>query len=88
MLPQIVPVSTTVILIRLIESFKIIDMPQIMTGGGPGTATESVSLHAYNFWRARDYGGSAALAYLLLLVSTFVAVVFVNIIRRRLLERV
>ena len=33
------PVSTTVILIRLIEGFKIVDLPNILTGGGPGTAT-------------------------------------------------
>jgi multiple sugar transport system permease protein len=86
--PQIVPVSTTVLLIRLIESFKMLDMPQIMTNGAPGTATESVTLQAFNAWRALDLGGAAALAYLLLIVSTFVAVVFVNIIRRSLLERV
>jgi ABC-type sugar transport system permease subunit len=85
-LPEVIPVSTTVILIRLIESFKIIDMPNILTGGGPGTATESITLQAYVGWRASDLGGSAALAYLLLIVSTFTALVFVNFIRRRLLE--
>jgi multiple sugar transport system permease protein len=87
-LPQVIPVSTTVLLIRLIESFKILDMPQIMTNGAPGTATESVTLQAYNAWRALDWGGAAALAYLLLIVSTFAAVFFVNIVRRDLLERV
>jgi multiple sugar transport system permease protein len=85
-LPEILPVSLTLILIRIIESFKIIDMPQVLTRGGPGTATEPVSLHAYNIWRAGDWGGSAALSYLLLFVVTFVALVFVNSIRRRVLE--
>ncbi len=84
-LPEILPVSLTLILIRIIESFKIIDMPQVLTRGGPGTATEPVSLHAYNIWRAGDWGGSAALSYLLLFVVTFVALVFVNSIRRRVL---
>ncbi|CAG1022956.1 partial Melibiose/raffinose/stachyose import permease protein MelD, partial [Methylococcales bacterium] len=86
-LPQIIPVSTTVILIRLIEGFKMIDMPQALTYGAPGTASESVTLQIYNSWRALDLGGSAALAYLLLVVSTFIAVVYVTIIRRSLLER-
>ena len=85
-LPQIIPVSTTVILIRLIEAFKIIDMPSVLTYGGPGTATESVTLHAFTSWRALNLGESAALAYMLLIIVTFVALVFVNIIRRRLLE--
>jgi multiple sugar transport system permease protein len=83
-IPSIIPVSTTLILIRLIEAFKIIDMPNILTGGGPGTATESVTLHSYNLWRTTDLGTSAALAYLLLVVVTFIATIYVNTIRRRL----
>jgi multiple sugar transport system permease protein len=82
-LPQIAPVSFTLILIRTIEAFKIIDLPNILTYGGPGTATESVTLYAYNQWRALDLGLSAAIAYLLLIVVTFVAMVYVRIIRRR-----
>jgi multiple sugar transport system permease protein len=85
-LPDIVPISTTVILIRLIETFKIIDVPNALTGGGPGTATESLTLHAFNNWRALDLGLSSALAYLLLFIVTFVAMVFVNIIRRRVMK--
>jgi multiple sugar transport system permease protein len=85
-LPQILPVSTTVILIRLIEAFKIIDMPNILTGGGPGTATESMTLHAYKAWRALDLGGSAAVAYLLLFLVTFISVLYVNVVRQRAVE--
>ncbi|MEO1250527.1 MAG: sugar ABC transporter permease, partial [Pseudomonadota bacterium] len=33
--PQIVPVAATVMLIRIIEAFKIVDLPNIMTSGGP-----------------------------------------------------
>jgi multiple sugar transport system permease protein len=84
--PEIVPVSTTVILIRMIETFKIIDVPNALTGGGPGTATESLTLHAFNNWRAIDYGLSAAISYILLFIVTYVAMVFVNIVRRRVLE--
>jgi multiple sugar transport system permease protein len=84
--PQLIPVSLTVLMIRIIEGFKIVDMPQVLTQGGPGTATESVTLQALNSWRALDLGGSAAMAYLLLFVVTFTALVFVNFIRRRLLE--
>jgi multiple sugar transport system permease protein len=85
-LPQIAPVSLTLILIRLIEAFKIIDMPRLLTGGGPGTATESIALHAYNEWRSPNLGGSAALSYLLLILVTFVALMFVNTVRQQILE--
>lgn len=85
--PQIVPVSLTVILIRIIEAFKIIDLPNVLTNGGPGTATESLTLFSFISWRTLDLGGSAAIAYSLLIVVTFVAMVFVNLIRRRFEER-
>ena len=85
-LPQILPVSLTLILIRTIEAFKIIDLPNILTGGGPGTATESLTFHAYNLWRSSDLGESAAVSYILLFIVTFVAIVIVNSVRRRLME--
>jgi multiple sugar transport system permease protein len=81
--PQILPATSTVVLIRLIEAFKIVDLPNVLTNGGPGTATESLTLHAYTIWRALDIGGSAAVAYMLLIVVTFVGISYVNLFRRR-----
>ena len=86
-LPQLIPVSLTLVLIRTIEAFKIVDLPQVLTGGGPGTATESLSLQALLEWRAVNLGGSAALAYVLLFVTTFVALLIVNYGRRRAIAR-
>jgi multiple sugar transport system permease protein len=85
-LPSILPVCTTVVLIRLIEAFKIIDLPNILTNGGPGTATESLSLHAYIHWRTLDLGQSAAVAYSLLFIVTVAALSYVNLVRRRVAE--
>ena len=85
-LPAILPVCTTVVLIRLIEAFKIIDLPNILTNGGPGTATESLSLHAYIRWRTLDLGQSAAVAYSLLFIVTIAALSYVNVVRRRVAE--
>lgn len=86
-LPQIAPVSLTLILIRMIEAFKIIDIPRILTGGGPGTATESLTLHAYIEWRSPNLGGSSAISYLLLILVTFIAIMFVNVVRQQIIEK-
>ena len=85
-LPAILPVCATVVLIRLIEAFKIIDLPNILTNGGPGTATESLSLHAYIRWRTLNLGESAAIAYSLLFIVTVAALSYVNVVRRRVAE--
>jgi len=80
--PQILPVSTTVILIRMLEAFKIVDLPNVLTNGGPGTATESLTLHSFIAWRTLDLGGSAAIAYTLLLLVTFIAITYVTFVRK------
>ena len=85
-LPQILPVSTTLILIRMIESFKIVDLPNILTNGGPGTATESLTLQSFFTWRALDLGASAAIAYTLLFLVTFIGISYVSLFRRRVVE--
>jgi len=84
--PQIAPVTATLVLIRLIEAFKIVDLPNVLTSGGPGTATESLTLHAFIAWRTLDIGGSAAVAYLLLLVVTLAVLAYLRLVRRRLTE--
>ncbi|MEL6463730.1 MAG: sugar ABC transporter permease [Pseudomonadota bacterium] len=76
--PQALPVAVTVLLIRMIEAFKIVDLPNIMTGGGPGSATESMTLHSMYIWRANDLGSSAAIAYLLLILTVVVCASFFN----------
>jgi multiple sugar transport system permease protein len=81
--PAIAPIAATVVLIRLIEAFKIIDLPNVLTGGGPGLATESLTLHSFIAWRTQDLGGSAAVGYMLLFISTIVCVSFFNFVVRR-----
>jgi multiple sugar transport system permease protein len=65
---------------------KIVDLPNILTNGGPGTATESLTLHAFLAWRTLDLGGSAAVAYILLFVVTFLGTSYVNLVRHRVTE--
>lgn len=85
--PEILPVSLTLILIRMIEAFKIVDLPNVMTNGGPGTATESLTLQAFINWRAIELGSSAAVAYMLLFTVTFFGMIFVNLIRHQAVEK-
>ena len=84
--PSIAPVAATVVLIRAIEAFKIIDLPNVLTNGGPGIATESLTLHAFGEWRALNLGGSASVAYVLLFVSTIACVSFFNYVVKPMRE--
>lgn len=81
--PAIAPTAATVMLIRIIEAFKIIDLPNVLTNGGPGIATESMTLHSFFAWRTQDLGGSAAIAYMLLFISVVISVSFFHFVVRR-----
>lgn len=85
-LPLLLPVSATIILIRMIEAFKIVDLPNVLTSGGPGTATESLTLHSFFAWRTFDLGGSAAIAYMLLFVIIVIGISYVNLVHRPVME--
>jgi multiple sugar transport system permease protein len=81
--PSIAPAAATVVLIRLIEAFKIVDLPNVLTNGGPGTATESLTLHAFIAWRTQQLGESAAIGYMLLFLVTVTCVSFFNFVVQR-----
>ena len=48
-MPMLKPIITIALIIRTLEAFKIFDVPYIMTQGGPGTATETISIFLYQF---------------------------------------
>jgi multiple sugar transport system permease protein len=61
-LPLLRPVIFVAVLFRTLQSFGIFDLVYVMTGGGPGGATETVALYTYrNFMRYLDFGYGAAL---------------------------
>jgi multiple sugar transport system permease protein len=45
--PLMLPISLTAIILRVIFELKLIDVVRVVTGGGPGSATDTVSLFIY-----------------------------------------
>jgi multiple sugar transport system permease protein len=85
--PLLLPTSITVILIRALEAFKLFDIVVVMTGGGPGTATETVTRYAYLV--AMKYGNlgyASAIAYSLLIMVIIFSMLFLNTVRQRVAE--
>ena len=61
-LPLLLPQIIVATLFRFAQAFGIFDLMQVMTGGGPGGATEVVALYIYsNAMRYLDFGYSSAL---------------------------
>lgn len=82
--PMLAPVSITVILIRALEAFKLFDIVVVMTGGGPGTATETVTMYAYMVgMKSGNLGYASAIAYSLLVLVIVFSMIFLNSLRGR-----
>lgn len=63
------PISFTAILIRGLETFKIVDIIRVTTGGGPGTSTESLVMYVFQQALGNgNYSYAAAIAYVLLVM--------------------
>lgn len=77
-LPLMAPTLWLILLLRLVDAFKVFDIPQSMTLGGPGRATEVYSMFTYRTGlRFFDHGFAAAQGFLLLvIVSVVVALLF------------
>ena len=81
--PILLPISLTVILIRGLEIFKIIDVVVVTTGGGPGSATESLTLYIFEQALSNgNYGYASAIAYVLLILVIIFATIFLTVGRR------
>jgi len=73
-LPRMKAVILIAIALRSIECFKIFDMLFVMTGGGPGVATESLSLFLYKqTFQSLEWSYVAAIGITVLVVLSVIA---------------
>jgi multiple sugar transport system permease protein len=81
MMPMLLPASMTAILLRSIEAFKLFDVVYLMTGGGPGVQTSTVTLSAYfTGLRSGDLGSAAAMTIILLIVVLIATTVLLRLL--------
>ncbi len=78
-LRQLRPLIMIVLLIRIMDVFREFDTPFILTGGGPGNATEMVALYTYRIgFKYLDMGYAAALSFTMLTAVLAVCYFFVR----------
>jgi len=83
--PLILPASIGAVLLRSIELFKLFDTVFILTGGGPGISTTTLTLHAYaTGLRVFAMGKAGAISILLLLLVIVISTLFLNFARKRI----
>lgn len=78
-LPMIKPVLLVVALTRALTSLKVFDLIFVLTNGGPGRSTETLSYAIYvDAFQRFDFGHSAALSWLLIALAMVLSIPLVR----------
>ena len=75
-MPLIKKTALLALLIRFMDVFRIFDSIYILTKGGPGTVTESLSLLIYKVnWIKNNLGAASSMSYAMMIIMFVIALV-------------
>jgi multiple sugar transport system permease protein len=77
--PLLRPVLVVTILFRSVEALRIFDIIFVLTGGGPGGATLSLSLLGYRYFSSGDFGYGSAISVVLFFLALAFSVGYVRL---------
>jgi multiple sugar transport system permease protein len=82
-LPLLLPVIVIGLLVRVMDTFKLFDIVYQLTGGGPGSVTETIAYYTYlQGFKFFSLGYTSAMAFVQLALITVVAQIFLRYQRR------
>jgi ABC-type sugar transport system permease subunit len=81
-LPLLRPAILVALIFRTLDAFRVFDLIYVLTGGGPGTATEPIALYTFNtLFQNLRFGYGAALSVVVFLVTFGLALAYVRLLR-------
>lgn len=79
-LPLMKPSILVALLFRLLDAFRVYDLLAVLTGGGPGGATETLSIYAYKLMIGQgNYGYGSTVVVAMFLCVALIAFFFVKV---------
>ncbi len=84
-LPYLLPGLTAVLILRSADVLKLFDMVFVMTRGGPGSATDLVSIYVQRVgFKVFDLGVASAQAILLLILTIVLSRIYIRVFYREI----
>ncbi len=77
--PLLKPVLVVALIFRTIDSLRVFDLIYVLTNGGPGGSTTSISLHGYQYFLLGDFGYGSAVSVVLFLVALCLSLAYIRI---------
>lgn len=83
-LPLLRPALLVAGIFRVLDAFRVFDLVYVITGGGPGTATEIVSLYAFTtLFQNLRFGYGSALSVITFGITFVLALAYIRALSRR-----
>ncbi|MBI2895754.1 MAG: extracellular solute-binding protein [Deltaproteobacteria bacterium] len=80
-LPLLKPAILVALLFRTLDAFRVFDLVYVLTGGGPGTATEPIALYTFtSLLQNLRFGYGSALSVIVFLATLVLAVVYIRVL--------
>jgi multiple sugar transport system permease protein len=73
------PALFVAVLFRTIDAIRVFDILYVLTGGGPGGETTSLSLYAYNFYLSGDMGYGSAISVIVFLMAFALSIIYIRL---------
>lgn len=87
-LPLLKPSILVALLFRTLDAFRVFDLIYVLTGGGPGGSTETLSIYSYKLmFEQTNFGYGSIVVILMFLCTAAIATIFVKVLGTNLMER-
>lgn len=87
-LPLLRPALAVAVMFRILQAFGLFDLPYVLTGGGPGTSTESLAVLGYKvLFNDLEFGPGAAVAASTALIVLVICLLFLKVFRTQVGEQ-
>lgn len=85
--PLLQPALLVAVIFRTLDALRVFDLIYVLTGGGPGTATEPLALYAFNaLFQNLRFGFGAALFVIVFVAAFSLALVYIRLLGRDLVR--
>ena len=85
-LPLLKPALLVALVFRTVDAFRVFDVIYVMTGGGPGTATEPIAMYTFSaLLENLRFGYGSALSVVIFVATFLLALIAILLMGRRTL---
>ncbi|MDT9755099.1 sugar ABC transporter permease [Heyndrickxia coagulans] len=87
-LPMLKPSILVALLFRTLDAFRVFDLIYVLTGGGPGGATETMSVYGYKtMFGQTNFGYGSVIVIIMFICVAIIATIYIKVLGANLMDK-